>query len=382
MIDGRDVPTDYYQVLGVPRDAAPDDIKRAYRRLARQYHPDVSGNSEDQERFKEVSNAYEVLSDPRKREMYDLGGDPLRSSGAGAGGMGPEGFTFTDIFDAFFGQQTAARGPRSRTRRGQDALLRVEVDLAAALFGTTEEVQVDTAVACPRCHGGGTADGAQLQTCDVCRGRGEISHVQRSFLGQVMTTRPCPQCRGYGTVNPRPCPECAGDGRVRTRRTLSIQVPPGVDSGTRLQLVGQGEVGPGGGPAGDLYVEVLVQPHPVFSREGDDLQCTLTLPMSAAALGTTVELETLDGPRVVEVPAGTQFGERIVLRGLGAPRLRSTGRGDLVIFVEVQTPTSLDQRQRDLLTELAGLRGEERVAGPSAPESDGGFFSRLRGKFT
>jgi len=376
------VPTDYYEVLGVPRDASADDIKRAYRRLARQHHPDVSENADDQERFKEVSNAYEVLSDPRKREMYDLGGDPLRSSGAsgGPGGMGGD-FTFTDIFDAFFGQ-TSSRGPRSRTRRGQDALLRMEVDLASALFGTTQEIQVDTAVACPTCSGAGTSDGSDFVTCDVCRGRGEISHVQRSFLGQVMTTRPCPQCRGFGTVNPHPCPECAGDGRVRTRRTLNIEVPAGVDSGTRLQLVGEGEVGPGGGPAGDLYVEVTVRAHPVFSREGDDLVCTLTVPMSAAALGTTVELETLDGPRVVEVPPGTQFGERIVLRGLGAPHLRSSGRGDLRVLVEVHTPTALDERQRDLLRELASVRGEEKVVGPTADRPAGGFFTRLRDKFS
>jgi molecular chaperone DnaJ len=374
------VPTDYYQVLGVPRDASADDIKRAYRRLARQYHPDVSGNHEDQERFKEVSNAYEVLSDPRKREMYDLGGDPLRGGGDGPGGMG-DGFTFTDIFDAFFGQ-TSSRGPRSRTRRGQDALLRIEIDLADALFGSNEEIQVDTAVACQTCGGSGTADGAEFVTCDVCRGRGEISHVQRSFLGQVMTTRPCPQCRGFGTVNPKPCPECAGDGRVRTRRSLTIEVPAGVDTGTRLQLAGQGEVGPGGGPPGDLYVEVTVAPHPVFSREGDHLACTLQVPMSAAALGTTVDLETLDGQRTIEVPAGTQFGERIVLRGLGAPRLRGSGRGDLNVFVEVRTPTGLDDRQRDLLAELATLRREEKVDGPTAEQPAGGFFSRLREKFS
>ena len=375
------MPTDYYEVLGVPRDASADDIKRAYRRLARQHHPDVSGNADDHDTFKAVSNAYEVLSDPRKREMYDLGGDPLRGSGgAGPGGMGGD-FTFTDIFDAFFGQ-TNARGPRSRTRRGQDALLRVEVDLAAALFGSTQEIQVDTAVACPTCSGGGTSDGSDFVTCDVCRGRGEISHVQRSFLGQVMTTRPCPQCRGFGTVNPSPCPECAGDGRVRTRRTLAIEVPAGVDSGTRLQLVGQGEVGPGGGPAGDLYVEVQVAPHPVFSRAGDDLECSLRVPMSAAALGTTVELETLDGPRPVDVAPGTQFGQRIVLRGLGAPRLRTAGRGDLNVVVEVATPTGLDEQQRDLLRQLATARGEERVVGPTAEQPSGGFFSRLRDKFS
>lgn len=371
--------TDYYEVLGVPKNASSEEIKKAYRRLARQLHPDVNPDPETQEHFKQVVTAYEVLNDPRKRELYDLGGDPL-SSGGGAGGNFGGAFSFTDIMDAFFGG-SGARGPRSRVRRGQDALVQLKIELADAVFGATRELQVDTAVVCEVCHGEGTAAGATRVTCPTCQGQGEVSQVQRSFLGQVMTTRPCPACQGFGTVNPNPCVECSGDGRVRIRRTLTIKIPAGVDNGTRIQLTGQGEVGPGGGPAGDLYVELAVTPHPVFSRNGDNLQCTLQLPMTAAALGTTVDLETFDGPTTVEVRAGAQHGEVIKLAARGVPKLRGTGRGDLLIHIEVQTPTKLDARQEELLRELAGLRNEERVEGPGGHGGHGNFFTRIRDAF-
>lgn len=373
------VPTaDYYEVLGVSRDASTEDIKRAYRKLARQLHPDVNPDPEVQERFKEVTKAYEVLADPKKREMYDLGADPL-AAGGGAGGFGP-GFSFTDIMDAFFGG-TATRGPRSRVRRGQDALVRLKIDLSEAVFGATKELQIDTAVVCNVCSGEGTAPGAHLTTCDTCGGQGEIKQVQRSFMGQVMTARPCPQCHGFGTTNPNPCVECGGDGRVRSRRSLTIKIPAGVDNGTRIQLGGHGEIGPGGGPAGDLYVEVAVTPHPVFTREGDDLHCTLQLPMTAAALGTSVELETLDGKEIINVRPGAQHGERIKLNARGVPKLRGTGRGDLFVHVEVHTPTKLDSRQEELMRELAKVRGEESVAGPGTVASQGNLFSRIRDAF-
>ena len=367
--------TNYYDVLGISKDATSEDIKKAYRRLARQLHPDVNPDPDTHERFKEVTNAYEVLIDPKKREVYDLGGDPLASGGGAGGGFGA-GFSFTDIMDAFFGG-SGARGPRSRVRRGQDALVRLEIELAEAVFGATKQLQVDTAIVCVACNGDGTAPGASLTTCPTCRGQGEISQVQRSFLGQVMTTRPCPQCHGYGTVNPRPCGECSGDGRVRTRRSLTIKVPAGVDSGTRIQLSGEGEVGPGGGPPGDLYVELRVTPHAVFTRQGDDLHCTVALPMAAAALGTVVDLETLDGAETVDVRPGAQPGETVRLPARGVPRLRGTGRGDLIVHLDVRTPTKLDGRQEELLRELAALRGEERPLGPVSAR-DGSIFSRIR----
>ncbi|MGB8021255.1 MAG: molecular chaperone DnaJ [Candidatus Nanopelagicales bacterium] len=372
---------DYYATLGVARDATPDEIKRAYRRLARELHPDVNPDPETQERFKEVTAAYEVLSDAEKRQMYDLGADPRSPGGAGPFGPGAQAFGFGDIMDAFFGGGQA-RGPKPRVRRGQDALIKVGIDLAEAAFGAVKEIQVDTAVVCPTCTGRGTAAGYQPTECSMCRGRGEIQSVQRSFLGQVMTSRPCPQCQGFGTVIAHPCPECNTEGRVRTRRTLKVKIPAGIDDGTRIQLSGEGEVGPGGGPAGDLYVEVTTRPHPVFERRGDDLHCSVALPMTGAALGTVLKLETLDGVEDVVIVPGTQPGHVVTLRARGVPHLRASGRGDLIIHVDVRTPTRLDARQEELLRQLAALRDEERVETsferPEAP----GLFSRIKDAFT
>lgn len=374
--------TDYYAALGVRRDASADEIKKAFRRLARELHPDVNPDPKTQERFKEINTAYEVLSDPQKRQVYDLGGDPAGGNGGGgAGGFGggAGGFGFSDIMDAFFGGG-AQRGPRSRTRRGQDALIQLDVELGEATFGTTKELQVETAVPCSTCEGEGAAPGTHSQTCDMCKGRGEVSQVTRSFLGQVMTSRPCPQCQGFGTVVPTPCAECAGDGRVRSRRRLNVKVPPGVDNGMKIQLSGEGEVGPGGGPAGDLYVEINELPHDTFQRRGDDLHCTVTLPMTAATLGTTVQLETLDGTADVDIRPGTQSGQSIPLRDYGVTHLRGGGRGDLLVHVEVQIPSKLDTEQEELLRSLAKLRGEERPSGTFSPGQQG-LFSRLKDAF-
>jgi molecular chaperone DnaJ len=369
---------DHYATLGVRKDATPEEIKRAYRRLARQLHPDVNPDPQTQERFKEVTSAYEVLSDPNKRQMYDLGGDPLSASG-GAGGFGAGFGGLGDIMDAFFGGATH-RGPRSRVRQGNDALIHVEIDLNDAVFGASREVTIDTAVVCPTCTGAGTAPGTHPDTCDVCKGRGEINQVTRSFLGQVMTSRPCPQCGGVGSVIRNPCAECAGDGRVRARRTVDIEIPAGVEHGMRIRLSGEGEVGPGGGPAGDLYVEIEERKHAVFERHGVDLHAVVTLPMTAAALGTSLSLETLDGPVDIEVKPGTQPGTDIPLRGKGVPRLRGGGRGDLHVHLDVQTPQKLDAEQEELLRKLASLRGEEFPEGVFKPGGQG-FFSRIRDAF-
>ena len=331
------VVNDYYGLLGVRRDADADEIKKAYRRLARELHPDVNPDPQTQERFKEITQAYEVLSDPEKRQMYDLGADPFAPGGAaGAGGFGAAGFPFSDIMDAFFGGGAGPRGPRSRARRGRNATIRVELDLSECAFGTTRDLVVDTAVVCPTCSGEGTAPGTHPTTCEVCNGRGEVSQVTRSFLGQVMTSRPCPGCGGYGTVIRRPCPECDADGRVRTRRTIKVRIPAGVEDGTHIQLAGEGETGPGGGPPGDLFLEIVQRPHPIFERQGDDLHCTVTIPMVAAALGATLQVETLDGPGDIDIRPGTQTGQAIPLYGQGtAPGTHPTtcevcnGRGEV-----------------------------------------------------
>ncbi|WP_283134810.1 molecular chaperone DnaJ [Rhizohabitans arisaemae] len=369
---------DYYATLGVRRDAGPDEIKKAYRRLARELHPDINPDPETQERFKEITQAYEVLSDPQKRQMYDLGADPFASAG-GAGGFGA-GFPFSDIMDAFFGQAGTARGPRSRARRGRNATIRVELDLVETAFGTTRELVVDTAVLCEVCTGSGAASGTHPDTCDMCHGRGEVSQVTRSFLGQVMTSRPCPQCSGFGSIIRHPCQECSGEGRVRTRRTIKVRIPAGVEDGTHIQLAGEGEVGPGGGPAGDLFLEIVERAHQIFERRGDDLHCTVQLPMTAAALGTLLTVETLDGSEEVDVRPGTQSGQVIPLYGRGVQRLNESGRGDLLIHVIVETPTRLDAEQEQLMKELSRLRGEERPRGKFAPGQQG-FFSRLRDAF-
>ena len=389
---------DLYELLGVARDADADQIKKAYRKLARQLHPDVNPDPEAQEKFKHVSTAYEVLSDPQKRAHYDRGGDPF---GGAAGGFGQgAGFSFTDIMDAFFGgagpggaAAGGGRGPRPRTRRGQDALIALEVELAEAAFGVTREIKVDTAVTCTGCHGAGTAPGTKPVTCETCRGAGEVAQVQRSFLGEIRTLRPCAACRGHGSIIPDPCRECAGDGRVRSRRTLTVKIPGGVDDGTRVQLAEQGEVGPGGGPAGDLYVEIRVAQHPTFVRHGNDLHCTVSVPMTAAALGTVLTLPLLeadlDEPAEgederettyeLEIRPGTQSGHEQVLRSRGVPGLRG-GRGDLVITTVVETPTKLDSRSEELLRELAAIRGEETPEG-TVRGTQKSVFGRLRDAF-
>jgi molecular chaperone DnaJ len=385
---------DPYETLGVDRDADADTIKKAYRRLAREFHPDVNPDPATQEKFKEVSAAYEVLADPEKRRMYDLGGDPFGRGGAGGGfGQGP-GFSFTDIMDAFFGGQPGAaggRGPRSRTRRGQDALVRLEIELAEAAFGTQQELKVDTAVLCSTCEGSGAAHGTHPVTCETCHGRGEVQQVQRSFLGEIRTLRPCAACRGFGEIIPEPCRECSGDGRVRSRRSITVKIPAGVDDGTRVQLTGEGEVGPGGGPAGDLYVEVHVAAHPIFSRENTNLRCHVAVPMTAAALGTSIKLPLLEADLADEtsdmelwvdfdIRAGTQSGTEQVLRGRGVPHLRSQARGDLIVTVDVETPGKLDERQEELLRELAKIRQEESPDGKITPPHKS-VFGRLKDAF-
>lgn len=377
---------DYYGLLGVSKNASDADIKRAYRKLARELHPDVNPDEAAQAKFKEISVAYEVLSDPDKRRIVDLGGDPLESAAAGGNGFGGFG-GLGDVFEAFFGGGfgggAASRGPIGRVRPGSDSLLRMRLDLEECATGVTKQVTVDTAVLCDRCQGKGTNGDSVPIPCDTCGGRGEVQTVQRSLLGQMLTSRPCPTCRGVAVVIPDPCQQCMGDGRIRARREISVKIPAGVGDGMRVRLAAQGEVGPGGGPAGDLYVEVHEQAHDVFVREGDHLHCTVSVPMVDAALGVTVTVDAiLDGLSEITIPPGTQPGSVITLRGRGMPHLRSNTRGDLHVHVEVVVPTRLDHQDIELLRELKGRRDREVADVRSTHAAAGGLFSRLRETFT
>ncbi|WP_144209358.1 molecular chaperone DnaJ [Mycobacterium tilburgii] len=374
---------DYYGLLGVSKNASDAEIKRAYRKLARELHPDINPDETAQARFKEVSVAYEVLSDPEKRRIVDLGGDPLENGAAGGGFDGFGGLG--DVFEAFFGGSfsggASSRGPIGRVRPGSDSLLRMRLDLEECATGVTKQVTVDTAVLCDRCQGKGTNGDSAPVPCDTCGGRGEVQTVQRSLLGQMVTSRPCPTCRGVGVVIPDPCHQCMGDGRVRVRREISVKIPAGVGDGMRVRLAAQGEVGPGGGPAGDLYVEVHEQAHDIFVRDGADLHCTVSVPMIDASLGTTLTIDDiLDGPSEITIPPGTQPGSIITLRGQGMPQLRSTTRGNLHVHVEVVVPTRLDNHDIELLRELKNRRSRD-VAEVRSSHT-GGLFSRLRETFT
>lgn len=370
--------TDYYGVLGVPRDASEADIKKAYRKLARELHPDAGEAGGDEERFKQVTQAYEVLSSPDKRALYDRGVDPNARGGAGAGA----GFGFEDIFETFFGGGgRGRRGPVSRVQRGGDTLVDVEVTLEDAVFGVSREVAATLADECAACEGSCCAPGTSPATCSTCGGQGMVQRVAQSLLGQVMASAPCPVCGGYGTIIASPCAECSGRGRTSARHTINVDIPAGVETGTRIRLSGYGDAGVGGGPKGDLYVEIRVKEHKVFERQGFDLHCRLEVPMTAAALGTTLTVDTLDGQRQIEVRPGTQSGETARLKGLGVGRLQRSGRGDLFVHLDVQTPTGLTDDQQELLRTLAEQRGENVTEVRLMPLGQG-LLSRLKDAFT
>jgi molecular chaperone DnaJ len=343
--------SDHYEVLGLDRNATDDQIKKAYRRLARELHPDVNDAPESQEKFKLVTHAYEVLSDPDERRKYDMGGqDPF-------GGMG--GFGFGDIFDTFFGGGQA-RGPASRAQRGQDALIRVEMTLDEVVFGAAKSIDIETAVLCEECNGTCCRPGTSPKVCDVCGGAGSIQYQARSLIGNILTTRTCQTCGGFGQRIDA-CNKCAGQGRVRARRTLDLDIPAGVEDGMRLQLSGQGEVGFAGGPQGDIYVDIAVRAHEIFSRNGDELHCTLEVPVQDAVLGNRATIETFDGPIEIQIEHGSQSGDQIHLKNKGVKHFRGSGRGDLYVTIQVKTPSKTDPKQKELFRQLAEFRKSDEI---------------------
>lgn len=367
---------DYYELLELPRDATAEDIKRAYRRLARQLHPDTNPDPAAEGQFKAVAQAYEVLSDPDKRQRYDrFGADGVN---AGAGGSPFGGGGINDIFDAFFGGGSpfggGSRGP-SGPPRGADLELIADLTLEEAVFGVRHPVDLRAPVACETCDGSGAAEGSEPIVCVECAGMGQVQRMRQSFLGQMVTTSVCPRCAGAGRVIPNPCPSCRGDGRIIEERTYTIDIPAGVDTGSTLRLGGRGAAGPRGGASGDLYVHIRVKAHERFTREGTDLHCDLPVTFAQAALGAEVELVTLDGAEQVELPRGTQPGRQIRLRGQGVPHLERRHRGDLIARVVVEVPTDLTPDQEDLLRQYAEQRGDEVAA------ADAGFLSRIRSAF-
>ncbi len=365
---------DYYEILGVTRTATTDELKKAYRKLALQYHPDRNPNNpEAEQQFKEASEAYQVLSSDEKRPVYDrYGHEGLRGQGSGPGFSGVEDIfsNFGDIFGEFFGFGSRGRGGRRRGRPGGDIRHDLSLSLQEAAFGCQKEITVQRQQVCQTCEGSGAKPGTNSQTCGYCRGAGEVLQTQGIF--SIRTA--CPNCQGSGQVIPDKCTDCRGAGRIRKPRTVTVNIPKGVDEGVQLRLTGEGDAGTQGGPPGDLYVFLHVEANEQFTREEADLHCTIPVTFAQAALGTEVEVPTLEEVETVTVPRGTQSGERFVLRSRGVPHLRGSGRGDIVVHIQVKTPSNLSKKQEELLRALAE-EGGEKVAGKSVFRD---LFSKIK----
>jgi molecular chaperone DnaJ len=364
---------DYYEVLGVRRDADEAEIKKAFRRLARELHPDVSEAPDAEERFKEAVEAYEVLSKSETRQLYDRFGH----AGLRSGGFRPTSFDFgnlADIFAAFFGDDLLSTRMRG-SARGADIAADVVIELAEAAAGTSRDVPYRVAVPCARCDATGVEPGTEVTVCPTCNGMGRVQQVSRSAFGEFIRTQGCPDCGGDGRLIRHPCGDCDGTGQRLEHRTLEVQVPPGIHDGQRIRLSGEGHSGLLGGRAGDVYVRVRVRPDPRFVREGDDLFSTVDLTMTQAALGATVAVPTLDGQTDLEFSPGTQPGEVVVLRGRGMPVLQGFGRGDQRVLVNVAVPRQLTEEQRDLLERF------QRSAGADTYRADESFFDKLKSAF-
>lgn len=362
---------DLYELLGVQRNASDAEIKRAFRKLAQQWHPDVNTDPEAQERFKEINQAYQVLSDPSRRQRYDTFGRAGIDGGPDAGFEGFGGFS--DIFDAFFGGAGAGGGARrGRPQPGSDLRYDLRITFEEAVRGVEKEIDFRVLQRCETCQGTGAADGTEPVTCTHCDGRGEVRSVRQTMLGQMVNVSACPRCRGEGKIVELPCDACRGDGRTERKRTLRVTIPAGIDEGHQIRLSNEGEIGPRGGPAGSLYVAVHVAPHKTLKREGTELFYEASVSIAQAALGTRIAVPTVDGEEEVEIKPGTQPNTEIRLRGKGVPHLRRSGsRGDLHVMIDVTVPTKLSKRQRELLHEYADEAGEDVGSGGGLREKLG-----------
>ncbi len=370
---------DYYELLGVGKDADEAALKKAFRKQAMQYHPDKNpGDAEAEKKFKEIGEAYDVLKDPEKRAAYDRYGHAAFEHGMGGGGRGGHGgagFDFSDVFEEFFGDFMGGGGGRRRrgggaaAGRGNDLRFNMEISLEDAYRGKTDQIRVPTSVPCEPCSGSGAEPGSKPEVCDTCGGAGKV----RASQGFFMVERTCPKCHGNGSVITNPCRTCSGAGRVRKEKTLQVKIPQGVEEGTRIRLAGEGEAGSRGAPAGDLYIFLSIRPHPLFKRDGDMLYCQVPIPMSTATLGGDIEVPTIEGKRArIKVPDGTQSGRQFRLRGKGMPELNGGFTGDMIIETVVETPTNLSKRQRELMEEFAAEGGDS-----VSPRSEG-FFSKVK----
>jgi molecular chaperone DnaJ len=366
---------DYYETLGVPRDASQEDIKRAYRSLARKYHPDVSDEPSAEDKFKDVNAAYEALSDPEKRSMYDRYGKDVPSGFGGFdfGGMRDPFDIFAEVFGNLGGFGGFGRSSRSGPRRGSDIRSGLVISFEEAAFGAEKKVDVQRQEACPTCKGSGAASGTSPETCPECRGSGQTRQVQNTLLGSFVNITTCPQCQGKGTVVKTPCHECHGSGRVHANRHIQVSIPAGVDDGVTIRLTGQGEPGELNGPNGNLYITLNVKPHDFFKRRGNDVILEMKVNVAQAALGDTVTVPTLEGDRKITIPEGTQSGAIFRLRELGIPQLRGRGRGDQLIVTQVAIPTKLTVEQTDLFKQLSGTLGTEVIV-----EDKHSFVDRVR----
>mgnify|MGYP003416879652 CR=1 FL=1 len=368
---------DFYETLGVSKSADEKDLKAAFRKLAMQYHPDRNpGDHASEAKFKELNEAYETLRDPQKRAAYDrYGHAAFENGGAGAGfGGGFAGGGFADIFEDIFGEMMGGRGRRSSNgrERGADLRFNMEISLEEAFGGKTAQIRVPTSISCDVCSGTGAKPGTQPTTCGTCNGAGRV----RASQGFFSVERACPTCNGRGTIIKDPCGKCSGQGKVNQERSLSVNIPAGIEDGTRIRLAGEGEAGSRGGPAGDLYIFISIKPHEFFQRDGADLYCKVPVSMTTAALGGQFEVATLDGTQTrVKVPEGTQYGRQFRLKGKGMPVLRQSSMGDLYIQIDIETPQNLTGRQRELLEEFEKISSKE-----NSPES-AGFFSRMKDFF-